>query len=417
MLPLEGIKVLDFSIAIMAPMGAMMLGDMGAEIIKVERVQGEEARKGRASGTDAMFTKEQLEQLTKEEALLPDTALWMAHNRNKRSLSIDVRQEKGREIILKLAKDTDVVIHNFRIGTMDKLGLGYKDIVQINPQVIYCGVYGFGATGPLAHRIGGDLYSQAFTGVVSQMGGPSVPPANIPFYFIDHGGGILTAYAIMLALFHQQRTGEGQELLLNQTDVGMWLQATGLEEYLMEGKIHKNTGRGGEFPPNGTFQAKDGAMVTWFGAGPFWPQFCKIVGLEHLVNDPRFENDEVRYEHMDELYAILDPVFLTKTRDEWQQAFREARLRADPCLTYEELCAPHPQVEANEGIVTIEHPTLNKLRMLGIPLKLSKTPGKPQRHPPLLGEHSKEILTELGYSQKEITELEDMKIISTYKPK
>ncbi|MFC2005978.1 CaiB/BaiF CoA transferase family protein [Chloroflexota bacterium] len=411
MLPLEGIKVLDFSLAVMGPLSTVMLGDMGAEVTKVERIQGEEIRKGlRGAGTDAMFTKEQLEELLKKEESLPDTAHWMSSNRNKRSLAIDVRQEKGREVILKLAEDTDVVLQNFRPGTMDRLGLGYKDIAQVNPQVIYCTVYGFGATGPLSHRIGGDLYTQALSGVVSQMGGPNIPPTSIPFLFIDHGGAILTAYSIMLALFHRQRTGEGQELWVNQTDTGMWLQSSEIGRYLIDGDIRQKTGRGA------ALQVKDGIIASWHMTDPFWSRFCKVLGLEHLATDPRFENDEVRDKHIDELYAILDPVFLTKTRAEWQQAFREARLRADPCLTYEELCVPHPQVEANEGITTINHPTQGKIRMLGVPVKLTKTPGKPQRHPPLLGEHTKEILTEIGYSEKEIAELEDMNIIRTHKP-
>ncbi|MFC1989075.1 CaiB/BaiF CoA transferase family protein [Chloroflexota bacterium] len=417
MLALEGIKILDFSLAMMGPLSTMMLGDMGAEVIKVERIQGEEIRKGRGAGTDASFTKEQMDELLKQEELLPDSVRWMANNRSKRSLAIDIRQEKGKELILKLTKDTDVVIHNFRPGTMDKLGLSYKDIVQINPSVIYCTIYGFGASGPLSHRIGGDLYTQALTGVVDQMGGPNVPPTIIPFIFVDHAGAMMTAYAITLALLHRQRTSEGQELWLNQTDVGMWLQASEMGGYLIDGQmIRKKTGRGGGYPPNGVFQTKDGNILVWVPPGPSWTQFCNLMGLEHLATDTRFEDAEARYEHMLELYTILDPIFLTRTRAEWQQVFRERRLRADPCLTYEEICVPHPQVEANEGIITIDHPTQGKIRMLGVPAKFTKTPGKPRRHPPLLGEHTKEIITELGYSGKEITELEELKIIKAYKP-
>ncbi|MFC1984994.1 CoA transferase [Chloroflexota bacterium] len=181
---LEGIKILDFSLAMMGPLSTMMLGDMGAEVIKVERIQGEEIRKGRGAGTDASFTKEQMEELLKKEEFLPDATHWMANNRSKRSLALDVRQEKGREIILKLAKETDVVIHNFRPGTMERLGLSYKDMTQVNPRVIYCTVYGFGATGPLSHRIGGDRYTQALTGMVDQMSGPNVPPTTIPFILV-----------------------------------------------------------------------------------------------------------------------------------------------------------------------------------------------------------------------------------------
>ncbi len=406
---LEKIKVLDFSIGVHGPLSTSMLGDMGAEVIKVERIEGEERRHGRLIGSDAMFSPEQLEEIKKEEESIPDTSAWIVTNRNKRSLAIDVRPENGREIVLKLVKNTDVVLHNFRPGTMDKLGLGYQDMVKVNPQIIYCAVYAYGPTGPLSHRIGGDHWTQALTGMVSQMGGPGVPPTTIPFFSIDHAGAITTAYAIMLALFHRQRTGEGQELWVNQADIGMYLQHSEIGRYLMGEKPGKKTGRGS------AVVVKDGVMTTLGYGGALWPRFCKILGIEHLVNDPRFASDEARYEHTEELNAILDPIFLTKTKAEWAAEFRKEVSRADPCLTYEELCAPHPQVEANEMIITQDHPTRGKIRMLGVPVKLTRTPGKPQSHAPLLGEHSREILTELGYAEKEIAELEKTNIIRTYR--
>ena len=404
---LEGIKILDFSLAIQGPLAAAMLGDMGAEIIKVERREGEELRKGRPAGTDAMFTPEQLEEIKKQEALLPDTAGFLSDNYNKRSLAIDVREANGKEIILKLAKDSDVFLQNFRPGTMDNLGLAYKDIVKVNPQIIYCTAYGFGATGPLSRRIGGDNWTQALSGIINQTGGPNIPPTNVPFFLIDHAGAWMTAYAIMLALFHRQRTGEGQEIWVNQLDVGMWLQHSEIGRHLLGEPPRPKTGRGS------AVKVKDGVIAVFGTGGLFWPRYCKILGIEHLVNDPRFANDEVRHDHMEELWAITDPIFMTRTRAEWAEEFRKVVSRADPCLTYEELCAPHPQVEANEMIVSIDHPTRGKMRMLGVPVKLTRTPGKPQRHAPLLGEHTKEILTELGYSEKEIAELEEMKIIKT----
>ncbi|MBI4282985.1 MAG: CoA transferase [Chloroflexi bacterium] len=405
---LEGIKILDFSLAIQAPLCASMLGDMGAEVIKVERIEGEELRKGRPAGTDGMFTPEQLEEIKKQEALLPDTAGFLSDNYNKRSLAIDVREAKGKEIVLKLAKDSDVFLHNFRPGTMDKLGLAYNDIVQVNPRIIYCTAYGFGATGPLSRRIGGDNWTQALSGVISQMSGPGMPPASVPFFLIDHAGAWMTAYVIMLALFHRQRTGEGQEIWVNQLDVGLWLQHSEIGRYLLGETERQRRGRS-------VHRVKDGLITVFGGGGLFWPRYCKILGIEHLANDPRFANDEVRQEHLEELLAITDPVFLTRTRAEWAEAFRKEVSRADPCLTYEELCVPHPQVEANEMITTIDHPIRGKIRMLGVPVKMAKTPGKPQKPAPLLGEHTQEILTELGYSTREITELEKSKVIGIYR--
>lgn len=402
MLPLEGIKVLDFTQAMMGPLTAMMLGDMGADVIKVERLRGEAIRHGRPAAMDDLY-KEEME---REEFI--DAGMWLGLNRSKRSLAIDIRNERGKGIILKLAKDTDVFLHNFRPGAIDRLGLSYDVISKINPKVIYCSIYGFGERGPLAHRVGGDMWSQAMGGVISQLGSPDGPPSMVPFLFIDHGGAILTAYGIMLALFTRERTGTGQELSVSQLDTVMTLQTTEMSTYLAEGLMRTKVGRGS--PVFCPFRAKDGDVMAMMGVGPTWPTFFQVLGVEHLEKDPRFENEAKRFLHAEELYPLLDEAFSKKTRTEWQQLFREKRLRCDPCLNYEELFA-HPQVEANEMLVTLEHPTRGRLKMLGIPVKLKKTPGDATKPPPLLGQHTKEILLDLGYTDREIEELRDTGVI------
>lgn len=412
---LEGIRILDFTQGMMGPLAAMMLSDMGASVIKVERIQGEASRHGRAAGLDAFFEE------TPEQFL--DRGGWLGLNRNKRSLAIDIRQEKGKQVILKLVKETDVFLHNFRHGVMERLGLDYEVISQINPRLIYCRVLGFGETGPLARSAGGDNWTQALSGMVDRMTAPNSPPRLVPFILIDHAGAILTAYGMVLALLGRERTGIGQEVTVNQLDTAMMLQATELSTCLIDNLPRQRRG----LSPFGSYRAKDGSVfaITGLGFDPGWSALCKALGLEHLQNDPRFDTVEKREENLEELTPILEEAFSQKTRVEWQQIFRQARfgepgtkgarLRCEPCYTYEELLS-HPQVEANEMITTMEHPTRGKIRMLGIPVKMSKTPGKPQRHPPLLGEHTKEILTELGYSEKEIAELEETKIIRTYQP-
>jgi crotonobetainyl-CoA:carnitine CoA-transferase CaiB-like acyl-CoA transferase len=401
-LPLEGIKVLDLTQAMMGALTAMMLGDMGADVIKVERIQGEAIRHGRPAAMDDLYEEE----LKKGES--PDSAMWLGSNRSKRSLAIDIKTEQGKEIILKLAGETDVFMQNFRPGVIERLGLGYDVISEINPQVIYCSIYGFGKTGPLSRRVGGDMWSQAMGGAISQLGTPDGPPSMVPFIFVDHGGAVMTAYGIMLALFARERTGLGQDLDVSQLDVMMALQTTEISTYLADGIQRTKVGRGNPF--FSPFRAKDGDVMVMLGVGPTWPIFCRVLDVSHLEKDPRFETEAARFKNAEELYPILDESFSNKTRVEWQQIFRENKLRCDPCLTYEELFA-HPQVEANEMVVNFQHPQRGTMKMLGIPVKLRKTPGKADTPPPLLGQHTEEILLELGCSKKDVEELSNKKVI------
>ena len=403
--PLEGIKILDFSIAVAAPFGGTMLADMGAEVIKVERVQGEAQRLGLPAGMDDVLDTSVVEKM-------PDTASWMAFNRGKKDLAIDIRTDKGKAIIMKLAAEIDVVLQSFRPGVAERLGIGYEDISKINPKVIYCSFSGYGETGPVAHRAGGDMWSQAMSGIVSLMGYPGGAPQMLPFPACDHVGGMLVAYAVMTALFARERTGQGQALTVNNLDAAMYLQFSGFAEYLTNGVMPYKSGRSYGAPPFGPFRAKDGDVLTIFGTGPMWPDFCKLIGVEHLANDPKFNTDEARRENREEIGRLLDEAFSRKTRTEWQQIFREARMRCDPCLTYEEVCA-HPQLEANEMIYTTDHPSRGEVKMLGLPVKLKKTPGKPQGPSPQLGQHTAEILLGLGYSNEDIAEFEAEKVIRT----
>jgi crotonobetainyl-CoA:carnitine CoA-transferase CaiB-like acyl-CoA transferase len=403
--PLEGIRVLDFSVAVAAPFGAGMLADLGAEVTKVERLQGEAQRLGLPAGMDDV-----LDTTITQEAV--DTASWMAFNRGKKGLALDIRTDKGREIALKLARDADVIIQSFRPGVADRLGIGYEAIAAINPRIIYCSFSGYGETGPLAHRAGGDMWSQAMSGMVSIMGYPGSAPQMLATPAVDHVGGMLMAYAVMTALFVRERTGVGQEVTVNNLDAGLHMQFGGFAEYLAGGKMPYKSGRSYEPPPFGPIRAKDGDVLTIFGLGPMWPAFCKVAKLDHLAHDPRFENPEARYEHREELGRLLDEGFSGKTRAEWEQIFKEARMRCDPCLTYEEVCA-HPQLAANDTFCSVTHPVRGEIKMLGLPIKLKRTPGRPRKSSPTLGQDTEEILSRLGYTSEDIANLEREKVIKT----
>jgi crotonobetainyl-CoA:carnitine CoA-transferase CaiB-like acyl-CoA transferase len=403
--PLEGIKILDFSIAMAAPLGGAMLADMGAEVIKVERLQGEAQRLGLPAGMDDKLDTDIVDKF-------PDSASWIGFNRGKKDLAIDIRTEKGKEIILKLAKEADVIIQSFRPGVAERLGIGYEAINDINPRVIYCSFSGYGETGPVAHRAGGDMWSQAMSGIVSLLGYPGGAPSMLPFPACDHLGGVLTAYSIMTALFVREKTGEGQVINVNNLNAALYLQFSSFTEYLMGEKMPYKSGRSYGIPPFGPFRAKDGDVMTIFGTGTMWPDFCKVLGVEHLADNPKFHTDEARYSNREEIGRLLDEAFSKKTRAEWQQIFRQARMRCDPCLTYDEVLA-HPQLEANDIIFTANHPSQGEVKMLGLPIKLKKTPGKPQGPSPILGQHTEEILLGLGYTSQDISILESEGIIRT----
>jgi CoA:oxalate CoA-transferase len=403
--PLEGIKVLDFGIALAAPLATLLLADMGAEVIKVERIQGEPQRRGLPSGMDDIVAS---------KAGDVDVGSWITLNRGKKGLAIDLRSERAKEIIFKLVKEADVLSHGFRPGVMERLGFGYDALSRVNPKIIYAALSGYGETGPLAHRVGGDMWAQAMSGMVSIQGDPDGPPYMVGFTPIDCSTGMMTAYAIMVALFARARTGVGQEISVNLLNVAMYLQLMQLGSHLTDGKTVYKEGRGmaEQPPPFGPFRAKDGDVMTVFGSDPLWPAFCRLLGVEELADDPRFNNDQKRREHRREVGEILDVAFSKKTRLEWQQIFKEAKMRCDPCLTYEELCA-HPQVASNEMIITMDHPVRGNLRMLGVPVKLKKTPGGPRHSAPLLGQHSAEILLQLGYTAEEVADLEEEGVIKT----
>ena len=411
--PLEGIKVLDFSIAVAAPLGGAMLADMGADVIKIERIQGEAQRYGLPAGIDAVSNSKEGDSKEGGEPL--DKGSWIALNRGKKSLAIDIRDARGKEIVLKLARDADVLIESFRPGVMDKLGFGYERISGINPDIVYCSFSGYGDTGPTAHRAGGDMWSQTMSGMISVMGYSGGPPRMATFSPVDHAGGMLVAYGIMTALFVRERKGHGQRITVNNLDAAMYLQFVPFGSYLIDSVMPYKWGRStfGMAPPFGPYRAKDGDVLTIFGSGPLWPKFCELIELEHLAHDPRFESDENRAKNREEVDRLLDEAFSRKTRVEWQDIFKKAKMRCDPCLTYEETCA-HPQVAANEILYATEHPLLGEIRMLGVPVKLSATPGRPQGPAPFLGEHSEQICMELGVAPEDITELEKDGILKNY---
>jgi crotonobetainyl-CoA:carnitine CoA-transferase CaiB-like acyl-CoA transferase len=302
---------------------------------------------------------------------------------------------------------------------MQKLGLDYETISKMNPKIVYGSFSMYGDTGPMAHRRGGDHFAQAMSGIVAGQGSPGGPPYLAGQHFVDYGAAVVSAFAVVSALFLRARTGVGQEVTNSLLNTATFMQTAPISMLLMEGELHKKGGRvhvTGLFP-YGAYTAKDGDVVTIFGSDDDeWRIFCSILDIEHLLDNPRYDTQSKRREFKFELYPILDEAFRKKTRKEWQDIFQKAGLRCDPCLDYAELVA-HPQFEANDTVVEVDHPRDGKMKMIGLPIKFKGTPlSHHSRHAPLLGEHTREILVELGYTTEEIEKLYDQGVIGMATP-
>jgi crotonobetainyl-CoA:carnitine CoA-transferase CaiB-like acyl-CoA transferase len=402
-MPLEGVSVLDFSQGEFGPYCAMMLADMGADVIKIERPDiGEGWRYGGING------------------LGPGLAnMFLAINRGKRSLAIDIRTPEGQDIVYRLVREADVVLHNMRPGVMERLGYGYEKLSELNPRLIMCSESAYGETGPHAQRAGQDLLTQAYSGIVALQGHEDGPPQAVGTPIADGVGAITAAWGIALALYARERTGIGQEITTNLFDALLALSPMDFCDYLMTGKRYK--GGRGWYPqmPYGPWRAKDRAVVVNLQGDVAWAAFCRITGIEQHQQDERFRTNLERLKHRRELEAILDPVFASKPAAEWQAAFEAEGLRCDPVNDYADIEAD-PQTTINEMIVEQEHPSYGKLRTVGSAIKLKKTPGKPggprSLAAPTLGEHTRLILEDLGYDDGEIADYERRKIINTRGP-
>jgi crotonobetainyl-CoA:carnitine CoA-transferase CaiB-like acyl-CoA transferase len=299
-------------------------------------------------------------------------------------------------------RDADVIVENFRPGAMNKLGLGYEEVSKVNPRIIYCSISMYGQTGPLAHRRGGEPWAQAIDGMVMNIGNPNGPSQMVTSPVTDYSTGLMSAFSIASALYARQKNGEGQRITTSLFEVGTFIQESSYMEFLIDGKLHRKVGRGhiGQFP-FGSYKAKDGDVVTIFGQDDDeWNIVCSILGIEHILQDKRYDSHAKRAERRFELYPILDEAFSKRTRAEWEQAFRERGLRCDGCLDYAEVVS-HPQFEANEMIIQVEHPREGSMRTLRTPIRFSKEKmSENMRHPPILGEHTEEILAELGYNSE-----------------
>jgi formyl-CoA transferase len=383
-LPLSGMRVLDVCQVMAGPFCCMLLGDLGADVIKVEPPDGDQARR-------AMGFK-----------LKGDDSLgFLNMNRNKRSIILDLKSEAGRSAFLRLAETADVIVENYRPGAMKRLGVDYEAVRAVNPGVIYASISGFGQTGPWADRPGFDLIAQAASGIISVTGDPAGPPARSGVPVTDLGCSLFTLYAILAAYIGRQATGRGQYIDASLYEAGVAFSIWDISEYWGTGRVPHRLGTANRMAaPYEAVRAKDGYFVIGANNDRLWLRLCEGINRPDLAANPRYRTNAERLGNREGLAADLEKTFLTQDRDHWVSLLLKAGVPAGPISDYAEVFASD-HARAREMKMTVAHPVEGAVPNIGFPVKLMGTPQQIRRPPPLLGEHNDEIFAELGIAESE----------------
>ncbi len=386
--PLEGIKVLDCSQILAGPYCSMLLSDMGADIVKIEKPGG---------GDD---TRRMGPPFLKGES-----AAFLAMNRNKRSVVLNFKSADGVAAMRRLLAEADVVIENYRAGVMERLGLGYEVVKELNPKIIYCSISGFGRTGPYAERAGFDLIAQGMSGVMSFTGIPGSPPVKVGVPMADLNAGLYSAYGILSAYIHRLKSGEGQYLEVSIMEAALaytvWESAT----YFATGDIPPPIGSAHRLSaPYQALQTADGHITIGAPNQSNWQRMCRSIGREDLLEDARYADNAGRLLNRASLEADLEETFAQRTTAEWCEVLENAGVPAGPIYNMEQVWADS-QVQARQMDVMLEHPTVGQTRNIGLAAKLYASPGRIHSPAPLLGQHTREVLSESGFSEDDIDAL------------
>lgn len=387
-LPLENIKVLDLTRVLAGPYATMILGDLGADIIKIEMP---------VKGDDARFFGPYIN---------GESAYFMSLNRNKRSVTLNLKNDGEKKLFLEMVGKVDVVVENFRPGTMERLGLGYENLKQINPKIIYAATSGYGHTGPYKERAAYDAVVQAMSGLMSITGEKDGKPTRVGTSIGDITAGLFTVIGILTALANRYETGIGQKVDVAMLDCQVAILENAIARYLVTGEKLKPEGnKHPSIVPFETFETKDGEIMIAAGNDFLWGKLCSIIEREELINDSRFKTNPLRNKNYDKLRPLIAEPLKYKKTEEWQEILNEAGIPNGPINTIDKVIED-PQIKAREMIVEIDHPIVGEFKVPGIPIKLSETPGKIRKTSPILGEHTEEVLKELlGYEESEIGEL------------
>lgn len=398
-LPLEGIKVLDFTQALSGVFCAMYLADFGADVIKIERNgTGDQSREWGPFKNGF-------------------SAYYAMYNRNKRSLAMNLCAEESKEIIMKLVKEADVVLENFKVGTLDKLGMGYEEMKKVNPGIIYASISGFGTEGPMSGRPCYDITASGFSGLISRTGAKDGPPIKPGFSVGDNWAGTNLLFGVTMALVQKQATGKGCRLDVSMLDGLFYSMEQTMLEYADRGEIRpKNGNLDPDTAPNGILKTNDGYVAVGCISDKHFATLCDVLGMQSLLERPEYASNESRVEHHEQLMAELETATVNMSKFDIERELNNNRVASSAVKTIRELVEEDEQIKAREMIVEIDHPVMGKAHALGIPMKMSETPGHVDLRPaPQIGEHTESILKSIGYTDEAIAKLEAENVIEAYK--
>lgn len=391
--PLSGIRVLDFTKLLAGPLCTQYLSDMGAEVIKVEEpAHGDDSRVIGATATH-------------------DGSLFYGANRNKRSLAIDLKHEGSQAVIERLLKWADVLVESFGGGVAERLGLGRDAVREINPSLIYCSVSAYGRTGPASGQAGYELVAQAASGMMMITGEPGGGPIRTAFSPIDQTTGIHAVTSILAALLHRERTGEARYVEASLFETGAAFMAMHAAEFWISGKLSERPGSGiPAMCPYQAFDTQDTSIVLAIGNDTLWRRFCKAVGLESFMDDPRFATNAARVQNREETVSLVSELLATRPAQHWVDLLGNATVPCEHINTVDRMYE-YPQAEARGVVMAYTHPKVGEMKAVAYPGSIEGMPRTIRRPPPLHGEHTDEILLEVGLSEQEISNLHENAVV------